>query len=73
MFTEPSTFTYANIVSIFNAALETYKRKTRTDLARNPLLSNLQSCDLLEVIFAVLREQTPAFSQSPNGDDRLTK
>ncbi|KAH9988613.1 hypothetical protein BJV77DRAFT_964319 [Russula vinacea] len=49
----PSTSTgnsQSNFVSIFNAALETYK----------PVLT-------------VLREQIPAFSQSQNADDGLTK
>jgi len=36
-------------------------------------MSNLQSCDSPEAILTVLREQIPAFNQSQNGDDRLTK
>jgi hypothetical protein len=60
-------------VSIFNAALETYKRKTKKDLATHPLLPTLQSCDSPGAILTVLREQIPTFSQLQNGDDRLTK
>jgi hypothetical protein len=60
-------------VSIFNAALEAYKCKTKRDLASHPLLPTLQSCDSPDAILAVLREQIPAFSQSQNGDDALTK
>ena len=59
--------------SIFNAALETYKRKTKRDLVSHPLLPALQSCDSPEAVLTVLREQIPAFSQSQNGDDGLTK
>jgi hypothetical protein len=74
MSTVPSTSTsHSNFVSIFNAALETYKRKTKKDLASHPLLPSLQSCDSPEAILTVLREQIPAFSQSQNGDDGLTK
>ena len=74
----PSTLTstntsQSNFVSIFNAALETYKRKTKKDLASHPLLPNLQSCDSPEAVLTALREQIPAFSQSQNGDDALTK
>jgi hypothetical protein len=68
----PST-SQSNFVSIFNAALENYKRKTKKDLASHPLLPALQSCDSPEAILAVLRDQIPAFSQSQNGDDGLTK
>jgi hypothetical protein len=74
MSTVPSTSTsHSNFVSIFNAALETYKRKTKKDLASHPLLPSLQSCESSEAVLTVLREQIPAFSQSQNGDDRLTK
>ena len=58
---------------MFNAALENYKRKTKKDLASHPLLPTLQSCDSPEAIFTVLREQIPAFNQSQNGEDGLTK
>jgi hypothetical protein len=60
-------------VYIFNAALEKYKQKTKSDLASHPLLPALQSCDSPEAILTVLREQIPAFGQSQNADDRLTK
>ena len=74
MSTEPSTSTsHSDFVSIFNAALETYKRNTKKDLASHPLLPNLQSCDSPEAVLTVLREQIPVFRQSQNGDDGLTK
>jgi hypothetical protein len=70
----PSTSTpHSNFVSIFNAALESYKQKTKKDLASHPLLPSLQSCDSPEAVLTVLREQIPAFSQSQSGDDGLTK
>ncbi|KAH9990334.1 hypothetical protein BJV77DRAFT_1151073, partial [Russula vinacea] len=64
---------HSNFVSIFNAALEVYKRKTKKDLPSHPLLPHLQSCNSPEAILTVLREQIPAFSQSRYDDDRLTK
>ena len=72
--TAPSTSTsQSNFASIFNASLESYKRKTKKDLVSHPLLPNLQSCDSPEAVLNVLREQVPAFNQSQNDDDGLTK
>ena len=74
MSTAPSTSTsQSNFVSIFNAALESYKRKTKNDLASHPLLPSLQSCHSPEAVLTVLREQIPAFNQTQNDDDGLTK
>jgi hypothetical protein len=70
----PSTSTsHSKFIPIFNAALESYKRKTKKDLAKHPLLSCLQSCDSPEAVLTVLRDQIPAFNQSQNRDDGLTK
>jgi hypothetical protein len=63
----------SNFVTIFNAALESYKRKTKKDLASHPLLPSLQTCDSPEAVLIVLREQVPGFSDSQNCDDGLTK
>ena len=72
--TAPSTSTsQSNFVSIFNAALESYKRKTQKDLASHPLLPSLQSCGSPEAVLTVLQEQVPAFNQSQSCDDGLTK
>jgi hypothetical protein len=74
MSTVPSTSTsHSDFVTIFNAALETYKRKTKKDLASHPLLPRLQSCHSSEAILTVLREQIPVFRRSQNDDDGLTK
>ncbi len=70
----PSASTsHSDFASIFNTAFETYKRKTRKDLAKLPLYSRLRSCDSPEAILTVLREQFPAPSQSQDSDDQLTK
>ena len=74
MSTAPSTSTsHSNFVHIFNAALESYKRKTKKDLTSHPLLSSLQSCGSPDAVLTVLRDQIPAFDQSQNRDDSLTK
>jgi hypothetical protein len=72
--TAPSTSTsQSNFASIFNAALESYKRKTKKDLASHPLLPSLQSCESPDAVLTVLREQVPAYNQPRNGNDGLTK
>jgi len=72
--TAPSISTsQSNFASIFNVALESYKRKTKKDLASDPLLPSLQSCESPEAVLTVLREQVPAFNPSQSDDDGLTK
>ena len=71
--TPSASTSQSNFASIFNASLESYKRKTKNDLASHPLLPGLQSCESPENVLTVLREQVPAFSQSQSSDDRLTK
>ena len=74
MSADPSTSTSNSyFLSVFNAALESYKSNTKNDLTSHPLLPCLQSCDSPEAILTVLRKQTPGFNQSQNGADRLTK
>jgi hypothetical protein len=74
MSADPSTSTSnSDFASIFNAALKTYKHKTKKDLTSHPLLPRLQSCNSPEAILTALREQIPASDQSQNGDDGLTK
>ena len=62
-----------DFTTIFNAALESYRRKTKKDLASHPLLHRLQYCDSPEAILTVFREQVPAFNPSQNSDDEITK
>ena len=74
MSTAPSTSTsLSNFASIFNAALESYKLKTKKDLASHPLLPILQSCNSAEAVTTVLREQVPESNQSRNSNDGLIK
>ena len=72
MSTNPSTsISQPNFASIFNEALDTYKRKTKKDLASHPLLPRLRSCNSPEAIFTVLQDEIP-FNQFENGDNGLT-
>ena len=59
--------------SIFQAALQSYQKQTKTDLLANPLVSQLQSCNSTTAILAVLQDQVREFDKLHSGDDRLTK
>ena len=59
--------------TIFNAALAAYNRKTKKDLASDPILPKLQSCNSPDAILTVLRREIPTFSESENDDNRFTK
>jgi hypothetical protein len=64
---------HTNFAYIFYAAVESYRRKTKKDLASHPLLASFQHCDSPDDFFSVLREQIPTFSQPKNGDDKILK
>jgi hypothetical protein len=68
-----SSSSHANFDSIFNSALDVYKKRTKQDLTSHPLLPTLQACDSPGSVLEVLREQIPSFSQSRSPDDGLTK
>jgi len=62
----PQTSSSANYRAIFDNALEAYKKKTGKDLASDPLLRRLESCNSPDTVLDVLREQIPGFDQ-PGG------
>jgi hypothetical protein len=57
-----------NFASVFIVALDSYRRKTKKDLASHPLLPRLQSCGSPEAILDAFREQIPALNKSQNID-----
>jgi hypothetical protein len=57
---------------IFVNALKAYKRKTGRDLASDPLLHRLETCNSPDSVLALLRQQIPGFDQSGSRDERLT-
>ena len=59
--------------SIFDSALDAYKKRTNQDLASHPLLTRLQSCDSADAILTLLQDQLPVHGQSKGADDRLAK
>ncbi|KAF8263087.1 hypothetical protein EI94DRAFT_1741814 [Lactarius quietus] len=59
--------------AIFDAAMKSYQKQTKTDLSTHPLASQLKSCDSTNAIFAVLQTQIREFDQAHSGDERLTR
>ncbi|KAH9164951.1 hypothetical protein EDB89DRAFT_2077428 [Lactarius sanguifluus] len=58
---------------IFNAASKSYRKQTNKDLIAHPLASQLQSCNSISAILAVLQDQVREFDKAHGGDERLTK
>ena len=69
----PPTTSSSNLEAIFNAALTTYKTKTKNDLLAHPLAPQLQVCRSPSDVLTVLRDQIQHFDQSTNNDERLTR
>ena len=59
--------------ALFQAALKSYQKQTKTDLIAHPLVSQLQSCDSTAAIVAILQDQVQVLDKSRSGDERLTK
>jgi hypothetical protein len=53
---------------LFEAALQDYEKQTGIALANHPLAEQLQTCDSVDSITAVLREQTKTFSEFRDND-----
>ena len=68
----PST-SRSNLDSIFNAALQAYKKKTGKDITSHPLGTELQSCHSPDTVLAILRRQIPSLDRSQNGEEGFAK
>jgi hypothetical protein len=64
----PST-SRSNLDSIFNSAIQAYKKKTGKDITSHPLATELQSCDSPDAILAVLQRHIPSSDQSQGGHE----
>ena len=58
--------------ALFEAAFQDYERQTGKTLANHPLAEKLQSCDTVESVAAVLREQTETSSEI-RGKEKVLK
>ena len=68
----PST-SRSNLDSIFNAALQAYKKKTGKDITSHPLANELQSCHSPDTVLAILRRQIPSLDQFQSGEEGFSK
>jgi len=59
--------------SIFDHALEAYRKKTGKDLRSHPLLAKLETCNSPDAVLTALREQIPGSDQSGSGDGKFTR
>ena len=68
-----ATTSASNYQSIFDNAIEAYKKKTKKDLRSHPLLDKLQNCHSPHDVLSILYDQIPGFDQSRDTDAKLTK
>ena len=57
---------------LFEAALQQYEKQTEISLTKHPLAEQLQNCDSVDIVIALLQEQVQAFSEF-RGTDRIMK
>jgi hypothetical protein len=62
----------SNFRTIFVAALEKYREKTKTDLLTHPLATQLQSCHSSSDILAVLNDKVDELDKSRRQNERLS-
>jgi hypothetical protein len=60
-----------NFKSMLDAALAEYKKKTGDDLLAHWLATKLQTCDSVDAVLDILRDQAKAFEKS--GDQKLMR
>ncbi|KAI0282900.1 hypothetical protein BC826DRAFT_1179831, partial [Russula brevipes] len=56
---------------VFENALKAYKKKTGKDLASDPLLQRLETCNSPDVVLGALREKIPYFDQPGTRNGRF--
>jgi len=71
--TPTATTSSSNYQSIFDNAIEAYRKKTKKDLRSHPLLDKLQNCDSPDAVLSILYDQILGFDKSRGTDDKLTR
>ena len=59
--------------SILDAALSEYKKKTGEELLDHPLATEMQRCESVDAILAILQGQAREFQRFRDGDQSLMK
>ena len=63
----------SNFQLILNKAFDKYKKRTKNDLLKHPLVTELRSCNSPSDIIAVLQQQLQGLDQSRRNDERWTR
>ena len=58
---------------LFDAALQDYKDKTRDTLTDHPIAKQLEACESVNSIAAILQEQAQSFREFRENDGKLMK
>jgi hypothetical protein len=58
---------------LFNAALQDYKDKTGNTLTDHPIAKQLEACESVNSITAILQEQARSFRETTENDGKLMK
>jgi hypothetical protein len=58
---------------LFNAALQDYENQTGTSLINHPFSEQLEACDSVDSITAILQEQAQIFRKFKGDDGKLMK
>jgi hypothetical protein len=61
----------SNLKPILDAALIEYKKKIGKELLDQPLAADVQRCDTVDAVLAILRDQAKAFPQLKDGDQKF--
>jgi hypothetical protein len=71
--TPPMATSSSNYQSIFDNALESYKKRTGKDLASDPILRRLETCHSPDDVLVILRGLILECDQSRSSNSNLTK
>jgi hypothetical protein len=58
---------------LFERALQDYEEQTGTALAGHPLAEQLESCNSVDSVLAILQQQAQAFTEFRGSNGRITK
>jgi hypothetical protein len=71
--THPTDSSSSNFQLMIDDALDTYKKRTKSDLLAHPLATRLQTSNTPSAIIALLQEQVQGLDQSRSSDERWSK
>jgi hypothetical protein len=70
---QSSSLAFSTFQVLFNSALQDYKDKTGTSLIDHPIAKQLEICESVSSITAILQEQAQSFREFRENDGKLMK